>query len=162
MTARPEAQVTRLLCPDHLFSREEVLARPCPVPTAPGVYAWYFDELPPGVPSKHCHRIGSLVLLYVGISPTAPSIQTGRVSRQNLRTRLRYHYRGNAYGSTLRLTLGALLNEQLNVQLRRVGSGSRLTFAAGEAVLSQWMAEHARVCWTTTNEPWLLEPGSTT
>jgi hypothetical protein len=47
------------------------------------------------------------------------------VSRQNLRKRLRYHYRGNAYGSTLRLTLGALLNEQLIIQLRRVGSGSR-------------------------------------
>ncbi|WP_386143941.1 GIY-YIG nuclease family protein [Streptomyces yanii] len=44
-----------------------------------------------------------------------------RTSTQNLRTRVRYHYRGNAAGSTLRLTLGCLLG----LELRRVGSGKR-------------------------------------
>lgn len=33
-----------------------------------------------------------------------------------------------------------------------------MTFGkAGEAVLSQWMAENARVCWIEHNEPWALE-----
>lgn len=32
-----------------------------------------------------------------------------------------------ACGSTLRLTLGCLLAEQLGIQLRRVGSGARVT-----------------------------------
>ena len=63
-------------------------------------------------------------------------------------------YRGNAYGSTLRLTLGCLLG----LELRRVGSGTHLTFGpAGEAQLSDWMHEHARVCWYPTAEPWLVE-----
>jgi hypothetical protein len=77
-----------------------------------------------------------------------------RTSTQNLRKRVRYHYRGNAAGSTLRLTLGCLLG----LELRRVGSGKRMTFGkAGEAVLSQWMAENARVCWIEHDEPWVLE-----
>jgi hypothetical protein len=45
-------------------------------------------------------------LQYVGI---APRHMRPRVSRQSLRTRIRYHFRGNAAGSTLRLTLGCLL-----------------------------------------------------
>ncbi|MEU6544071.1 GIY-YIG nuclease family protein [Streptomyces sp. NPDC046859] len=68
--------------------------------------------------------------------------------------RVRYHYRGNAAGSTLRLTLGCLLG----LELRRVGSGKRMTFGkAGEATLTQWMADNARVCWIEQDEPWALE-----
>ncbi|WGD42194.1 GIY-YIG nuclease family protein [Streptomyces cathayae] len=44
------------------------------------------------------------------------------------------------------------------LRLRRVGSGKRLTFGkAGEATLSRWMAENARVCWIEHAEPWALE-----
>ena len=75
-------------------------------------------------------------------------------SKQTLRKRLRYHYRGNAYGSTLRLTLGCLLGEQLGIQLRRVGSGTRLTFADGEAKLSEWMEQNAFVVWAVHPQPW--------
>ena len=45
----------------------------------------------------------------------------------------------------------------LGIQLRRVGTGTRLTFSEGEDVLSEWMRCHATVCWVTTQEPWLLE-----
>nr|WP_257004812.1 hypothetical protein [Streptomyces sp. Tue6028] len=39
-----------------------------------------------------------------------------------------------------------------------MGSGKRMTFGkAGEAVLSQWMAENARVCWIEQSEPWTVE-----
>jgi GIY-YIG catalytic domain-containing protein len=90
-------------------------------------------------------------ILYVGI---APRHMATRSSRQNLRKRVRYHFRGNAYGSTLRFTLGCLLG----LELRRVGSGKRMTFTkAGEAVLSEWTAEHARVCWLEHPEPWTAE-----
>ncbi|MFF0831608.1 GIY-YIG nuclease family protein [Streptomyces sp. NPDC003344] len=69
-----------------------------------------------------------------------------RTSTQNLRKRVRHHYQGNATGSTLRLSLGCLLG----FELRRAGSGKRMTFGkAGEATLSQWMADDARV-----NRPW--------
>ena len=53
----------------------------------------------------------------------------------------------------MRLTLGVLLG----LELRRVGSGTRRTFAGDEATLSGWMAEHARVTVVAHDEPWVLE-----
>ncbi|MEU0424247.1 GIY-YIG nuclease family protein [Streptomyces canus] len=133
-----------IIRPDRLWSAQEVLARPSPVPTAAGIYGWYFEEAP-------YEGLAAGQLLYVGI---APRYMANRVSTQNLRKRVRYHYRGNAAGSTLRLTLGCLIG----LELRRVGSGKRMTFGkAGEVTLSQWMAANARVCWLEHNEPWTME-----
>ena len=56
-----------------LWTRSEVLSRPCPVPQEAGVYAWFFGEVPDGVPLQDCVGCGGLTLLYVGISPKAPS-----------------------------------------------------------------------------------------
>jgi hypothetical protein len=75
-------------------------------------------------------------MLYVGISPKASPKNGKPPSRQTLRSRVRYHYCGNAEGSTLRLTLGCLLAEKLCMDLRRVGSGKRRTFFHGERLLS--------------------------
>ncbi|MDQ0991628.1 GIY-YIG nuclease family protein [Streptomyces sp. V3I7] len=137
-------EATALTSPDRLWSAQQVLMRPSPVPAVAGVYGWHFKQAP--------HQdldVGRL--LYVGI---APRYMANKTSTQNLRKRVRYHYRGNAAGSTLRLTLGCLLG----LELRRVGSGKRMTFGkAGEATLSQWMAENARVCWIEHGEPWALE-----
>jgi hypothetical protein len=142
----------------QLWSREEVLARPSPAPAAPGVYAWYFDEIPGVADGEGCVAAGEFSLLYVGISPKAPPANGRSPSRSTLRQRLRTHYAGNAAGSTLRKTLGCLLAPSLGIALRRVGSGERYTFGnAGEQVLDDWMSRHARVTWVETSEPWLLE-----
>jgi hypothetical protein len=145
-----------LLNPQRVWSRIEVLDDDC-VPRSPGVYAWYFRDLPPGVPTIDCVKHTDLTLLYVGIAPKEPPKNGKPASVRTLRSRIRYHMRGNAYGSTLRLTLGCLLSEQLGIQLRRVGSGNRLTFADGEATLSTWMEQNAFVCWTVCERPWRLE-----
>lgn len=145
-----------LLQPDKLWSRAEVLTPPSPVPALPGVYAWWFREVPSVLASKDCLILDGLTLLYVGISPKRPPI-TGKSSQQNLRTRIRYHYRGNAEGSTLRLTLGCLLSERLGISLYRVGSGKRMTFCDGEDLLSNWMGRNAFVSWMVTPEPWVTE-----
>jgi GIY-YIG catalytic domain len=145
-----------LLAPPRLWPREEVLSTAC-VPRAAGVYAWYFKAAPALVPLKSCIAHDGLTLLYVGISPKAPPTKGRAPSSQTLWRRIRYHFRGNAYGSTLRLTLGCLLSEELAIELRRVGSGERLTFADGEHVLSEWMAKNAFVCWLETPSPWLVE-----
>lgn len=138
--------------PPHLFSRSEVLVRPCPIPASRGVYAWYFRGVPPSVPTDGCLTKDGHTLLYVGISPKSPA------SRQSMRQRVCYHFRGNAEGSTLRLTLGALLASRSDFPLRRVGSGRRMTFThLGEQWLDGWMADNARVCWVEHPEPWLLE-----
>ena len=112
-------------------------------------------------PSGHAggihHRGEFGYLLYVGIAPREPRPSDSRPSSQTVRKRIRNHFRGNASGSTLRLTLGSLMAVELGVQLRRIGKSERLTFGEGEAVLSEWMAEHARVCWYIDPKPWLIE-----
>lgn len=149
------AAVTQLLTPGRLYTRDEVLLRPSPVPRTPGIYAWYFDEPPTGVDIRDCHTIPGGVLLYVGIAPKEPPRNGTLPSKQTLWHRIRYHYRGNAYGSTLRLTLGCHLAASLGIALRRVGSGNRLTFTRdGERQISEWMSRHARVTWVQVDSPW--------
>lgn len=151
------ALLDALINPPHLWSAAEILDRPSPLPREKGVYAWYFREIPPQVPTTGCIVQFGLTLLYVGISPAAPPTNGRPPSKQNLYHRIHYHYTGNAAGSTLRLTLGVLLSPTLGIRLQRVGSASRCTFAEGERLLSQWMAANALITWTTSDEPWRLE-----
>jgi hypothetical protein len=142
-----------LLEPEKLYSRADILAQSCPVPRLSGVYAWWFrTALLPGVPLDDCREWQGRHLLYIGIAPRKPSA-AGRSSTSTLRDRLRYHYAGNAEGSTLRRTLGCLLG----LELRRVGSGKTMTFSEQEAELNDWMQENAFVCWLTEETPWQVE-----
>jgi hypothetical protein len=145
-----------LVNPERLYSRGEVLVNPSPIPKTSGIYAWYFKETPTQVPVDDCVDHNGSKLLYVGISPKKPS-RTSKPSTQTLWHRIRSHYRGNAEGSTLRLTLGCLLSDQLEIELRRVGSGKRMTFHSGEEKISNWMEINAFVTWVSHDEPWKLE-----
>jgi len=144
----PDHGVDALRHPSHLYSRAEILAGPSPVPEVAGIYGWYFRTIPGGIDANRCIEVKDRKLLYVGIAPRAP----GR-SRATLRSRLRNHYRGNAEGSTLRLTLGCLLG----LELRRVGERTVMTFGPAELDLSTWMADNAFVTWIENPRPWLLE-----
>jgi hypothetical protein len=157
MTETTVPECRGLLAPDRLWSRSEVLASPSPVPKASGAYAGYFRNLLPDGSMADCLQFGDLRLLYTGISPSAPPTNGKSPSKQNLFHRVRYHYRGSADGSTLRLSLGCLLSGRISIKLRRVGSGKRLTFADGEKRLSDWMEENAFVVWMECDEPWLIE-----
>lgn len=149
--------VESLLSPEKLWSREELLApSSSPVPKTSGVYAWYFASVPGPIAVGACHSYDDMPLLYVGIAPKKPYAD-GRRSKSTLHQRVRYHYAGNAEGSTLRLTLGCLLSEALGIELRRVGSGTRRTFSEGERELSKWMSANAFVCWVEDTQPWALE-----
>jgi len=142
------------------FTRDEVLADPCPVPSAPGVYAWWFRQIPADIDVSGCEQRDGMTLLYVGISPTPPPKNGKPPSTQDLRKRVKYHFgagRADAEGSTLRKTLGVLLVKELGTQLRRVGTGKRRTFAGGETALNQWMADNVQVSWVVRPEPWVLE-----
>jgi len=123
-------EATVLLTPTKLWTRTEVLEQPCPVPASAGVYAWFFDWCPEGIPLEGLVRSFGFALLYVGIAPGPPSA-SGKSSSQTQRSRLRYHFRGNAEGSTLRLSLGCLLSQRLGIELRRVGSGRRSERVSG-------------------------------
>src|SRR5437660_197365 len=129
--------------PPHLYTRAEVLGRPSPVPAESGIYAWFFDQPPePRIDTTGCVKSHGAALLYVGIAPKRPPASGAPGSRQTLRGRLKQHYAGNASGSTLRFTLGCLLADRPQIQLRRVGRTERLWFHDGEDTISGWMAEH--------------------
>ena len=66
--------------PDRLFSREEVLRKPSPVPAVHGLYAWYFEEVPSVVRTEGCLRIDRKTLLYVGIVPDKKNKPNSRAS----------------------------------------------------------------------------------
>lgn len=143
--------VDELLKPTRLWRERELWQGPDSPPFQPGVYAWYFDQVPGGTPTKGCRSVDGCWLLYVGISPARPG------SKQHLRKRLRQHLRGNARGSTLRKTLGCLLTKELGLEFRRTSEKSAKFTGDGEAALSSWMAKHARVVWYPTPEPWIDE-----
>src|SRR6476661_680558 len=139
------ADVLKFWLPERLWQRDEVLSRPSPIPAVPGVYGWWFNRLPAPFDVSKCRQFDGFTLLYTGISPKQPPRNGRPPSKGQLHQRIVTHYAGNAEGTTLRKTLGCLLAAQLGIQLRRMGSGSRRTFVAGEQELSRWMGEHAYV-----------------
>jgi hypothetical protein len=141
----------RLLTEAPIYTWAELAADSGLLPANTGTYAWFFKKVPEGVSIEGCIERDGRTLLYVGISPGSLT------SRETLRSRIRYHYRGNAEGSTFRRTLGCLLEADLGTVLRRVGSGKRLTFATRETILTTWLAENAAVAWLEVETPWHLE-----
>jgi len=93
----------------ELYSRREILSTTSLPPSTPGVYAWFFKDIPGNAVVDGCVTKGPLTLLYVGISPD----KIGKPnSRQNLRRRITTHLQGNAEGSTLRRSLGVLVGRR--------------------------------------------------
>jgi hypothetical protein len=159
-----ELIISKLLNPDKLWSREEILNKPSPIPPENGIYAWYFKTTPNiGIFEKYfsieqdnkvlllkdSHKFQNYQLLYIGISPK------DNKSNNNIKNRLRGHMNGNSYGSTLRLSLGCLLADELNITLQK--HGSSLHFGKGEDKLSQWISENTVVTFQLCNEPWSVE-----
>lgn len=140
----------RLTQPVELYGRAMVLNRTCPIPQSEGIYAWFFRNPPKEIPIDNCVIYNEFVVLYVGIAPKSLA------SKETLRPRIKKHFKGNAYGSTLRLTLGCLLSTQLGIELRRV-SKSRMTFANGEKILDEWLNENALVAYVVRKNPWNVE-----
>lgn len=145
------------LIASRIWTNSEMWSSSNTPPPEPGVYGWWFRDLPASVPVDASMERDGMRLLYIGISPKAPPKNGAKPSSQSLRKRIRYHYRGNAYGSTLRLSLGCLLADELGISLQVVGSGKRMTFADGEGRLSDWMHQNACVSWLVHSEPWMIE-----
>lgn len=146
------ASLTR---PKHLFTRAEVLRTPSPVPVTNGIYAWYFRNVPAVIPTESWLTVNGNFLLYLGIAPDKANKPNSRAS---LLSRIRQQYRADAKGSTIRKTLGVLLEGESGFPLRRVGSGKRITLTdSGERWIDQWMEENAFVAWVEHPEPWTIE-----
>lgn len=134
-----------LVHPRMLWNRHKVLnAGRCPVPEAPGLYGWYFRTLPdPRIAVERCVVHEDCYLLYVGIAPENDRSST------SLRSRIIDHYRN---WTTLRMTLGSLLAEELGLAPRN----KNLQWNH-EDRLSAWMSENAFVVWVEHPQPWHIE-----
>ncbi len=156
--------ISNLLHPEKLYSREDILKTPNPIPSQNGIYAWYFKSTPNIDIFKKYYQIETNTkasflkdsfkfkdyqLLYIGISPK------DKKSKNNIRNRIRGHMNGNSYGSTLRLSLGCLLSNELNITLNKYGSS--IHFGEGEEKLSEWINNNAFVTFQTCEEPWNVE-----
>ena len=143
---------TQLLAPPRLYGVQELRTQPTLIPAERGVYGWWFDRPPPGAPAEETRLLRGWRLLYVGVA--------GRRSggSRTLRKRLANHLRGPVATSTLRRTLAVLLAEELALDLTRTASGKMaIGDGDGEARLTDWMAEHARVAWVVDDEPRAIE-----
>jgi hypothetical protein len=147
-----------LFNPKSVHTRKLVLAKPCPVPAEPGIYAWFFKETSHSVPVDGCLKYKNLTLLYVGISPQKASTRKGKRSKQNLQRRIKTHFKGDASISTLHMSLGSLLVDRLGIVLRQVGKTKRFKFShKDEERLSGWMEKNAMVTWHVCTKPWIFE-----
>jgi hypothetical protein len=159
MDANPDSFFTT----SELFSCEQLAANQHIIPDRSGIYAWFFKEIPPGLMGiEKCYRREGFTLLYIGIVPKTPK------GNRHLRNRIYGdHLKGNAYGSTLRRSLGCLLSQKLGILLRRAGTGKKMILCAGESctgegLLTEWMMHNAYVTWHVHDQPWLIETGMIT
>lgn len=133
------------------------LTRVSEVGTAPkegGIYAWWFTPGALRVPPREYATTDGFDLLYTGISPREPTA-AGKASTGSIRSRLRSHAKRDASWSTLRLSLGILLADDLGLTLAL--HAGRVHWGTGEEVLTEWMQRHARVSWVRDPAPWTVE-----
>ncbi len=156
MSTLLETTVQKFLNPTKVYSHTEIFAANSPIPKEGGVYGLHFRNMPEFVPVGDCTKFDNLYMLHVGISPEKPKKGKGP-SSENMYKRIRNHYTKTAEGSTLRFSLGCVLQKALDIRLRLIGKSR--TFGDGEKKLSLWMSENVFVSWLVDSEPWLVVEG---
>lgn len=146
-----------MLEPSKLIEPVDVLAFLDTHKYTHGLYGWWFDESLPEVPRDGCYELEGKHLLYVGIAPPkSKPVRPG--SATPLRLRLwRNHIHGSVRSSTLRLSLAALLRNDLKLEFFR-DTGKRLKMAKEhEAKLTLWIEDHAGLSMVNHDAPRELE-----
>ena len=111
------------------------------IPDGPGVYALLLDDpeaLEPALRRAGLRldplRLGERAVLYLG------------ASEDSLRRRLKCHLSDDTFRSNFRMTLGAVLAEELGLEVRRPQAGRRFSFEpTSEAILSAWIGRNISV-----------------
>ncbi len=150
-------EARQVLEPTKLLRPTDILAYIEENKIAHGLYGWWFDHELSNVPSGGCLEICGRHLLYIGIAP--PKDRPNRLgSATPMKRRLwRNHLYGSVRSSTLRLSLAALLRDQLNFQFFRDNRNRVRMGKAYEDKLTAWMEDHAGISVVHHDTPWQLE-----
>lgn len=114
---------------------------PMMIPDVPGLYAMLLDHpeaLEPALEQAGLKlepvRLGRRAVLYIG------------ASEDSLRRRIKCHLSDDTCRSTFRMSLGAVLAEQLGLEARPIPRQSYFGFEpASEQTLSRWIGDHVSV-----------------
>ena len=136
-----------------MYPRKYVLSKNSSCPRANGIYAWYFKNNLFEFPNqKNISKHKNYSILYIGIAPSRLT------SKSNIRKRIFNHFRGTAYGSTLRLSLGILLSNKSKFILRRIKNKKMIRFTdEGEDWIDNWLEKNSLVSWFANQHPWKIE-----
>lgn len=122
-----------------------------------GVYGWWFDHGLPLVPRNGCIERDGKHLLYIGIAPPKDR-PVRRGAPTPVKSRLwRNHLHGTVRISTLRLSLAALLEQQLELAFWRDKRNRVHMDRHHEDILTDWIVKHAAISVVQHDEPWSLE-----
>ena len=149
----PLERIAQALCSAPVGVSQALLSPECGgIPASPGLYSWWCpDDVLEIVPVVRPLERSDHRLLYVGIAPRS------ELSHATLRSRvIGSHLRGTTGRSTFRLSLAALLLDQLD--LHPVMRGAKVLLSAEEnSNLSTWMGRSLRVGWVVQEQPWRIE-----
>ena len=147
----------QVLEPEKLLKPAEILAHIGEHEITHGLYGWWFDRSLPDVPRGGCLEFNGKHLLYIGIAPPKDRlIRSGSVTPVKRRL-WRNHLRGSVRSSTLRLSLAALLGDQLGFEFYRDGSDRVRMAKEHEENLTTWVEYHAGISVVHHDAPWQLE-----
>jgi hypothetical protein len=120
------------------------------IPDSRGIYAWFFAPGSVPVPEAQYVSVGGFDLLYAGVAGRHPN----RLG--SLRDRIYgMHLNGYAHSSTLRYSLGVLLQDKLDLHLVEREASSFVW--SNEDALTGWICDNACVSWLEDNEPREIE-----
>ncbi|MEP3632201.1 MAG: GIY-YIG nuclease family protein [Shimia thalassica] len=147
----------QVLEPAKLIRPADILAHIEEREVTHGLYGWWFDDSLPEVPRGECLGFDGKHLLYIGIAPPKDK-PTKPGSATPVKRRLwRNHLRGSVRSSTLRLSLAALLEDQLGFEFYR-DAGDRVRMTKDhEERLTAWIVDHAGISVVHHDAPWQLE-----
>ena len=147
----------QVLEPNWLIKPADILDHIDDYEITHGLYGWWFDQSLPEAPRGGCHEAEGRHLLYIGIAPPKDrSAKRGSATPVKRRLWLN-HLRGSVRSSTLRLSLAALLQDQLDLEFYR-DTGGRVRMAKEhEETLTAWIDAHARISLAQHDAPWQLE-----
>jgi hypothetical protein len=147
----------QVLEPTSLLVPADILAHVDEHQITHGLYGWWFDPSLPDVPRGGCYAFDSKHLLYTGIAPPKDR-PTRPGSATPVKRRLwRNHLRGTVRSSTLRLSLAALLQDQLDLEFYRDARDRVRMEKEHEEKLTVWIDQHAAISLAQHDAPWQLE-----